>query len=76
MKIEERAKVYADNYCVGDAAIIVDLIHRCALESYTQGATEQKEIDIEQIPQLYVRWLMIDGDKPSWKEYAIKAMGD
>lgn len=37
-------------------------------------ATEQKAIDIEKIPQLYVRWLMIDGEKPSWVEYANKAM--
>ena len=43
---------------------------------YVAVATEQKEIDIEQIPQIYVRWLMIDGEKPSWKEYANKAMED
>lgn len=43
---------------------------------YWQGATEQKAIDIETIPQLYVRWLLIEGDKPSWEEYANKAMGE
>lgn len=43
-------------------------------EGQDYGATEQKAIDIDEIPKLYVRWLMIDGDKPSWKEYANKAM--
>lgn len=35
-----------DHYCVGDAAIIVDLLHNVAEESYIQGATEQRAIDI------------------------------
>ena len=43
--IEERAKKYADEYAVGDAAIIVDLLHKVAEESYLAGATEQKKID-------------------------------
>lgn len=43
--IEERAKDYADNFVVGDAAIIVDLLHKVAEESYVNGATEQKAID-------------------------------
>ena len=43
--IEERAKEFADNYCVGDAAIIVDLIHKVAYDSYLNAATEQVEID-------------------------------
>ena len=43
--IEERAKVYADNYCVGDATMIVDLLHKVAEESYIKGATDQKAID-------------------------------
>lgn len=34
----------------------------------------QKAIDIAIIPQLYVRWVMIDGEKPTWYEYATKAM--
>lgn len=41
--------------------------------AYVKGATEQRAIDIDIIPQLYVRWLMIDGEKPSWVEYANKA---
>lgn len=45
--IEERAKDYADNFVVGDAAIIVDLLHKVAEESYVKGATEQKVIDDE-----------------------------
>lgn len=46
--IEERAKKYADEFVVGDAAIIVDLIHNVAEESYIAGATEQKQIDDEE----------------------------
>lgn len=41
-------------------------------ELLIEMAIEQRTIDIEQIPQLYVRWMMIDGEKPSWKEYAKK----
>lgn len=42
---KERAKEFADAYCVGDAAIIVDLVCKVAYESYLAGATEQMEID-------------------------------
>lgn len=38
------------------------------------GSDQQKSLDIETIPQLFIRWLMIDGDKPIWKDYAIKEM--
>lgn len=43
---------------------------------YIKGATDQRAIDIDIIPQLYVRWLMIDGEKPIWEEYANQAMED
>lgn len=66
--LEERAKEYAVI-----AKIRGDMPLELAEEVYIEIATEQKAIDIETIPQLYVRWLMIDGEKPSWKEYAIKA---
>ena len=46
MKIKERAKKYADDYVVGDAAITVDLMHKVAEESYFKGAIGQKKIDI------------------------------
>lgn len=45
MSIKQRAKEYADNFVVGDYAVIVDLMHKVAEDSYIQGATEQKEID-------------------------------
>lgn len=45
--IEERAKEYADNYVVGDYAMIVDLLHKVAEESYLNGATEQRQMDID-----------------------------
>lgn len=39
--IQERAKKYADSYlCEGDLA-------RAVIMSYSQGATEQREIDIQ-----------------------------
>lgn len=41
---------------------------------YIKGATEQRAIDIKIIPQLYIRWIMIEGDKPSWEEYATKVL--
>lgn len=44
------------------------------MEGQKNGADEQKAIDIDIIPQLYMRWLMIDGEKPTWEEYANKAM--
>lgn len=40
------------------------------------GANEQRKIDIETIPQLYVRWLMIEGEKPTWEEYANTIKGE
>lgn len=43
--IEERAKKFADEFATGDAALIVDIIHKVAEESYIKGATEQQEID-------------------------------
>lgn len=47
-----------------------------AYDACVKIATEQRQIDIETIPQLYIRWLMIDDEhgfeKPSWKEYANK----
>lgn len=46
--IEKRAEEFADKYAVGDAAIIVDLIHKVAKECYIKGATEQKTIDDEE----------------------------
>lgn len=46
-EIEQRAKKFADEFAVGDAAIIVDIIHKVAEESYIKGATEQKEIDTD-----------------------------
>lgn len=50
--------------------------YHIAKACWLQSAIEQKAIDIDIIPQLYVRWLMIDGEKPSWVEYANKAMGE
>lgn len=45
------------------------------MEGQKSGAEDQKAIDIDTIPQLYIHWLMIDDEqKPSWKEYANKAM--
>lgn len=37
-RLEEAAKKYADEYVVGDVAIIVDLIHEVAKESFLAGA--------------------------------------
>ena len=45
MTIEKRAEKYADNYVVGDAAIIVDIVHKVAKEAYIAGATEQEAVD-------------------------------
>lgn len=45
-------------------------------QGFLAGATEQKDIDIELIPQIYMRWLMIEGKRPLWVEYANKAMED
>lgn len=70
--IEERANEYIGHPFEVDEDVSITM----ARGSYAQGATEQKAIDMELIPQLYVRWLMIDGEKPSWVEYANKAMGD
>lgn len=67
-EIEKRAKEYADNFVVGDSAIIVDLLHKVAEESYIKGATEQREIDLERMiayvesmPQDVSRQDIIDG---------------
>lgn len=46
-EIEERAKKFADEFATGDAALIVDIIHKVAEESYIKGATDQQNIDIE-----------------------------
>lgn len=51
--IEERAKAYADNYVVGDFAMIVALLHKVAEESYLKGATEQKAIDIDKAKKAF-----------------------
>lgn len=75
--IEKRAEIFAlkDNPTdYGDGK--VQEIRAYKYFGYVQGATEQKAIDIKALPQLYVRWLMIDGEKPSWEEYANKAMED
>lgn len=69
MTIEERAKAWETNN-----GTCITAMTKVAENGYIKGATEQKDIDIERIPQLYVRWLMIDGEKPAWKEYVIKAM--
>lgn len=50
--IEERAKEYADNFVVGDSAIIVDLLHKVAEESYIKCATEQKAIDDAELAEI------------------------
>ena len=52
--IESRAEEYADNFVVGDSAIIVDLLHKVAEESYIKGATEQREIDTDKA----CKWLL------------------
>lgn len=45
--IEERAKKYADSYmCDGDLA-------RAVIMSYSQGATAQREIDIQRAVEIY-----------------------
>lgn len=43
---------------------------------YIKGKEYQRDIDIETIPRLYMKWLMIDGDKPEWRDYIIQAMED
>lgn len=55
-------------------AIDEDAIHAIVEEQVLKAIEKQKAIDIDTLPQLYVRWLMIDGEKPSWVEYATKAM--
>lgn len=69
--IEKRARCYASSQKpFGDKT---DLIL-----GYENGAKEQIVIDIETIPPLYIRWILIDDtygfEKPSWEEYATKAM--
>lgn len=72
--IEERAKAYHNRIIEqNEQAEAWDFYN-----AYRIGATEQKAIDIETIPQLYIHWIMIDDEhgfeKPSWEEYATKAM--
>ena len=71
MTREEAVKIAYD---MGAHPYSIESMVSCLIRGAEKGATEQKEIDIEQIPQLYIRWLMVDGEKPTWKEYAIKAM--
>ena len=79
--IRERAKAYADRHELAEMELRglggvygYSRIYNSEMLSYEKGATEQKAVDIETIPRLYVRWLLIDGDKPSWEEYANKAL--
>lgn len=65
-EIEERAKKYADDYVVGDVAIIVDLIHNVAEESYIAGATEQKKIDIDKACEWFSQYLFEIGYPDDW----------
>lgn len=71
MTIEEKAKLYLQYELdfLGN-----NLSENMVCRAYIKGASEQRAIGIERIPQLYVRWFMTDGEKPTWKEYAIKAM--
>lgn len=41
---------------------------------YEEIAAEQKAIDIDTIPQMFIHWLMIEGEKPTWKDYANQVM--
>lgn len=76
--IDERAKKYgiesANLLCSDLSEEQRDRQAEIYAEVYSKIATEQEAIDIDIIPQLYVRWLMIDGEKPSWAEYANKAL--
>ena len=73
--IEERSKAYAETKCSPWLSMVAkETLLDKYIKEYIEIATEQKANDIETIPQLYVRWLMIEGDKPTWKEYANKAM--
>ena len=55
--IEGRAKEYADNYIVGDSAVIADLLHKVAEESYTTGASEQHKFDVVKACDVYAKEL-------------------
>lgn len=75
---EERADKYlmSQGLVRGACASQIAYGARCMYDGYIQGDTDRKSIDIKSIPQLYIRWLMIDGEKPSWDEYANKALED
>lgn len=76
MTIEERAIQIRANkaYPIIDENATDNDIRNEQFHAYCKGAMEQKAIDIEAIPQLFVRWLMIEGEKPSWLDYVNKAM--